>query len=474
MDRRDFLKVLGGGVVSVMMTGCVDAARHGGGGGSGGGRKPNFVVIFADDQGYQDMGCFGSPLIKTPNMDRMAKEGMRFTDFYSACSVCSPSRAALLTGCYPPRVGVTGVLFPRNNIGLSSDEVTIADVLKGEGYATACVGKWHLGHLKEFLPRQNGFDSYFGIPYSNDMTIDQKMTLAGDVVLREGMTAERISAEKPKKNWVPLMRNEEVVEYPADQTTLTKRYTAEAIGFIKSNKDKPFFLYFPHTMPHIPLFASEEFKGTSARGLYGDVIEEMDWSVGRILATLRSEGIDEDTLVVYTSDNGPWLSKKENGGCALPLRDGKFSTYEGGMREPTVMRWPGKIPAGKECSEVCGTIDLLPTLAKLAGGKTPNDRVIDGKDIWALMSGRKGAKSPHDAYYYYRGKTLEAVREGKWKLRIAGKKKQVELYDLEADIGEKNNVADSNRKIVSRLKAKMVQFDAELKANSRPVGKVTV
>ncbi len=463
IDRRCFLKCVGLGLAGLVLPVKAVAAKI---------RKPNFIVIFADDQGYQDMGCFGSPLIKTPNMDRMAKEGMRFTDFYSAASVCSPSRAALLTGCYPPRVGVTGVLFPRNDIGLSSDEVTIADVLKDQGYATACVGKWHIGHLKEFLPRQNGFDSYYGIPYSNDMTIDQKMTLADDVVLREGMTAERIKTEKPKRNWVPLMRNEEVVEYPADQSTLTKRYTAAAIDFIKTNRGGPFFLYFPHTMPHIPLFASEKFKGTSARGLYGDVIEEMDWSVGRILATLKELGIDDDTLVVYTSDNGPWLSKKENGGCALPLRDGKFTTYEGGMREPTVMRWPGRVPAGKECGEVCGTIDLLPTLAKLAGGEVPDDRVIDGKDIWALMSGEAGAKSPHDAYYYYRARNLEAVRCGKWKLRITGKKKKVELYDLSADISEQNNVAGDNAEVVKRLGDKMRKFDAQLKANCRPVGKV--
>lgn len=463
-SRRDFLKAAGlGAAALVLPDACCRAAKS---------SKPNFIVIFADDQGYQDMGCFGSPLIKTPNMDRMAAEGMRFTDFYSAASVCSPSRAALLTGCYPPRVGVTNVLFPNNDIGLSSEEVTIADVLKKQGYATACVGKWHVGHYKEFLPRQNGFDSYYGIPYSNDMKIDPKMTLADDVVLREGMTAEKIKTEKPKKNWVPLFRNEEVVEYPADQSTLTKRYTAEAIDFIKTNKDGPFFLYFPHTMPHIPLFASEKFKGTSERGLYGDVIEEMDWSVGRILAILKELGIDEDTLVVYTSDNGPWLSMKANGGSALPLRDGKFTTYEGGMREPTVMRWPGRIPAGAECGEVCGTIDVLPTLAKLAGGNVPDDRVIDGKDIWALMSGEEGAKSPHDAYYYYHGRNLQAVRCGKWKLRIADKNKQVELYDLAVDISEANNVADDNPEVVKRLGDKMREFDSKLKVNSRPVGKV--
>ncbi|NQT87075.1 sulfatase-like hydrolase/transferase, partial [bacterium] len=282
--------------------------------------KPNFIIIFADDQGYQDVGCFGSPLIKTPNLDRMAGEGRRFTNFYSAASVCTPSRAALLTGSYPTRVGLPSVLFPRNNTGFSDTEITIAELLKGQGYATKCIGKWHLGHLSPFLPTSHGFDSYYGIPYSNDMTIDPKATLATDCTFREGMTRERAASEKPKKNWVPLMRDKEVVEYPADQTTLTKRYTAEAVKFITANKAKPFFLYLPHTMPHVPLFASEKFKDTSKRGLYGDVIEEIDWSVGEILATLKKLGIAEDTCVVFTSDNGPWLSKGKAGGCALPLR----------------------------------------------------------------------------------------------------------------------------------------------------------
>ncbi len=466
INRRGFLKGVGcaaAGFVLGPAIGSVGAASK---------KKPNFIVIFADDQGYQDMGCFGSPLIKTPNLDRMAEEGMRFTDFYSAASVCSPSRAALLTGCYPPRVGVTGVLFPRDKKGLNADDITIADVLKRRGYATACIGKWHLGHLKPFLPRKHGFDYYFGIPYSNDMTIDPNANLADDVVLNEGMTAERIKTEKPKKNWVPLMRNEEVIDYPVDQSLLTKRYTGEAIKFIKSNADKPFFLYLPHTMPHIPLFASENFKGKSKRGLYGDVIEEMDWSVGEIHKTLKQLGIDENTLVVYTSDNGPWLSKKANGGCALPLRDGKFTTYEGGMREPTIMRWPGRIPAGAVCSEVCGTIDVLPTITALAGGRIPRNHIIDGKDIMPLMTAKKGAKSPHDAYYYYRGTRLEAVRQGKWKLRIAGKKSVVELYDLKNDLSEKNNVADNNPGVVKHLKDKMQTFDADLKANMRPAGKV--
>ena len=450
--RRDFLKTVGLGAASLAVPGCAPLLSCE----SKKGRqispkasmdKPNFIIIFTDDQGYQDIGCFGSPLIRTPNLDRMAAEGMKFTDFYVAASVCSPSRAALLTGCYPPRVGVTRVLFPRDNIGLHPDEITVADILKAQGYATACVGKWHLGHLPQFLPMRQGFDSYYGIPYSNDMRIKR-----GD------------------KSGPPLMRNEDIIEHPANQATLTLRYTTESIKFITENKDRPFFLYLPHTMPHVPLFVSEKFKGKSKRGLYGDVIEEIDWSVGEILKTLKELGIDEKTLVLFTSDNGPWLSKRKAGGSALPLRSGKFTTYEGGMREPCIVWWPGRVPAGTECGEVCATIDLLPTFAKLAGGKAPSDRVIDGRDIWPLMAGKAGAKSPHEAFYYYKGGKLEAARSGKWKLVL---KKTPELYDLDADISEKHNVADEHPEIVKRLTDMMEEFDRELKANTRPPGRAS-
>jgi arylsulfatase A-like enzyme len=389
----------------------------------------------------------------------MAAEGMKFTDFYVAASVCSPSRAALLTGCYPPRVGITKVLFPRDKIGLNPDEVTIADILKTQGYATACVGKWHLGHLPQFLPTSNGFDSYFGIPYSNDM----------DGVKGKNRNLDRAWQEKDYSPWnVPLMRDEKIIERPADQTTLIERYTREAVRFINENKDCPFFLYLPHTMPHIPLFVSDDFFVEDVKKAYKATIEQIDSSVGRVLVALKKTGLDKNTLVIFTSDNGPWLSKKHHGGSALPLRDGKFSTYEGGMREPTIMCWPGKIPAGKVCHKVCGTIDLLPTLAKLAGAEVPVDRVIDGKDIWPLMSGKPGAKSPHKAYFYYRGNNLEAVRGGKWKLR---RTKKTELYDLQADISERNNVAAEHPAIVKRLNFMMKEFDRELKANVRPPGK---
>ena len=436
---------------------------------------PNFVLIFADDQGYQDIGCFGSPLIKTPHLDRMADEGRRFTDFYCGAPVCSASRAALLTGCYCDRVSVRGVFFPHHKEGLSPAEQTIAEVLKPRGYATACVGKWHLGHHPEFLPTNQGFDSYFGIPYSNDMTVDRNMDVSPDAVFREGMTLEKLRTEKPKRNLVPLLRDDRIVEYPADQATLTRRYTQEAVKFIRMNKDRPFFLYLPHTMPHIPLFASDKFKDTSARGLYGDVIEEMDWSVGQILATLNELGLSENTLAVYTSDNGPWLSKGANGGSALPLRDGKFSTWEGGMREPCIMRWPGKIPAGTTCAEIGATIDLLPTFAKLAGAKVPDDRTIDGTDLWPLMAGQADA-TPRDTYFF----RTAAVRQGRWKLHLSGRdtvKKRPNqtypaLYDLSADIGEKNNIAAENPEVVVRLTKLLQDHRDDLKANSRPIGEL--
>lgn len=426
--------------------------------------KPNIIIFFTDDQGYQDLGCFGSPLIQTPHLDQMAREGMRFTDFYSASPVCSPSRAALLTGCYPPRVGLVQVLWPADKKGLDPQEMTIADMLKVQGYATACIGKWHLGDKPEFLPLQQGFDSYLGIPYSNDMSINPQVAIASDAVFREGMTEERVRNEKPVKHMVPLIRDNQVVEYPVDQTTLTKRYTEEAVRFITENKDQPFFLYMPQTMPHIPLFTSPEFAGKSKGGPYGDVIEELDHSMGEILKTLKALNIDEQTLVIFTSDNGPWDLKNGHGGSALPLRGFKFQTYEGGMRVPMIARWPGRIPANTECSEVGATIDLLPTVAHITGAKKP-DVQIDGKNIWPLLSGKKGARSPHKGYYYYWGNVLHAVRSGPWKLRVV--KDEVELYNLREDLSETRNVAAENPKIVKRLTKLKERFDKEMVATKR-------
>ena len=467
MNRRHFLKtaVIGGAALAATTCRYAIAAESK--------DKPNFIIIFIDDQGYQDLGCFGSPNIKTPNIDQMAGDGMRFTDFYSAASVCTPSRAALMTGCYPERVGNLGVLFPRNNTGLNPEETTIAKMLKPLGYATACVGKWHLGHLKEFLPTSHGFDSYYGIPYSNDMGIAANMKLAKDIVLRENQTLETL--KKYKRNLVPLMRNEEVIEYPADQNTLTKRYTQEAIGFITKSKGqgKSFFLYMPHTMPHIPLYASPEFEGKSDAGLYGDCIEEIDWSVGEIIKTLKSEGIDKNTFIVYTSDNGPWNLKgnktdkvkgnmnRRIGGSALPLKGYKFQKWEGGMREPTVMWWPGRIPPGKVCKELAGTIDMLPTIAALSGAKLP-EKKIDGKDITPLIEARRGAKTPHEAYFY----RTKGVRSGNWKF-IENK-----LFDLSRDISESKNVAAENAEVADRLKKLLAAHKAEMSKEKRPCGRV--
>ena len=450
--RRRFLSAAGAAAGASLLPGASSAGRDQS-------DPPNIVVIFTDDQGYGDIGCYGATDFRTPHLDRMAAEGTRFTSFYVAASVCSPSRAALLTGRYPPRAGVTGVLFPRHDGGLPQSEVTLADILKQRGYATACIGKWHLGDEEEFLPTRRGFDRYYGIPYSNDMSIDADMPLADDVRLREGITEEDIRSGGGKKGQVPLFRDERVVEYPADQSTLTKRYTQEAVRFIRENRERPFFLYVPHTMPHVPLGVSEEFRGSSGSGIYGDVMQELDWSTGRMLETLREQGLDDNTLVIYTSDNGPWLSKGAHGGSAGPLRSGKFTTWEGGFRMPCIARWPGQVPAGRICDAVCSTIDFVPTMAALAGASVPDDRTIDGKNILPLLRGETDT-SPHESYFYYRGNQLQAVRRGRWKLREAG---GTGLYDLENDLGETRNLADRYPERVERMREVMRQFDRELK-----------
>ena len=379
-------------------------------------RPANVIIVFADDLGYGDLSSFGSPSIKTPHLDQMAREGVRFTDFYSTASICTPSRAALLTGCYAERVSMLDVLFPAQREGLHPDEITIAEMLKDCGYATTCIGKWHLGDYLNVLPTNQGFDSYYGIPFSNDMYMSTELKLADDVLLREGLTRSEVRPEEFQDR-VPLMRDNEVIEYPCDQTTLTRRYTEKAVKFIKDHRGNPFFLYLPHAMPHIPLFTTPEFQGRSARGLYGDVVEELDWSVGEILKTLADTGLDERTLVIFISDNGPWFRRNGVGGSAGPLRGYKFQSYEGGTRVPCIMRWPGKIPAHLVCHEPAATIDLLPTIAHVADAAQPMDRVIDGKNIWSLMTGVPGAKSPHEAIYYYTEAGLEAIRQENWKLR---------------------------------------------------------
>jgi arylsulfatase A-like enzyme len=423
---------------------------------------PNVIIFFTDDQGYEDVGCFGSPLIKTPNFDQMAKDGMRFTDFYSASAVCSPSRAALLTGCYPPRVGVPKVLWPASETGLDRDELTIADMLKKQSYATACIGKWHLGDRPEHLPTSQGFDRYLGIPYSNDMSINRAFKLAENIVYNEGMNLDSLKEVKWRAGKVPLMSQDEVIEYPVDQTTITKRYTQEAINFITDKKDSSFFLYIAQSMPHIPLYASPAFLGKSERGLYGDVIEELDWSIGEILKTLKELNLEENTLVIFTSDNGPWNLKNGHGGSAFPLRGFKFETYEGGMREPMIAKWKGKIPEGSECSELASTIDLLPTIAYLTGAKLP-ELPIDGENIWPLLAGEKEAKTPHESYFYYSDTTVQAVRSGDWKLHV--EKGNVELYNLKDDISESKNIASDHPDKIAELQKRMSDYDKDLKAN---------
>jgi arylsulfatase A len=414
-------------------------------------RPPNFVIVYSDDQGYADVGCYGAKGFATPNLDRLAREGVRFTDFYVAQAVCSASRTALLTGCYPNRVGILGALGPQAKHGLHAGEKTIAEILKARGHATAIYGKWHLGHHPPFLPTRHGFDEYFGLPYSNDMWPRHPTMKFPPLPLIEG---EKVIAENP------------------DQNQLTTWYTERAVRFIGRNKDRPFFLYVPHAMPHVPLHVSDKFRGKSRQGLYGDVIMELDWSVGQILAALAEHGLDEQTLVLFASDNGPWLSYGDHAGSAGPLREGKATAWEGGVRVPCLARWPGRIPAGTVCREPAMTIDVLPTLAKLAGAALP-DHPIDGLDIWPLLAGRPGAKSPHEAFYFYWNRELQAVRSGRWKLHFpheyrtlagppgsGGKpgpyqsaRTELALYDLEAEAGETTDVAAKHPDVVARLKA---------------------
>ena len=367
ISRRSFVRLATQSAALLPAAQSLAAAQH-----------PNIVIIFADDLGYGDLGVYGHPSIRTPNLDRMAADGIRFTQFYSAASVCSPSRAALLTGRLPIRTGVNQVLVPWSKGGLPQEEITIADALKRTGYATACVGKWHLGHLRHHLPAHHGFDRYFGIPYSNDMS----RATAGHPNFIKRLE------EHPGTQGTPLIRGEEIIETEPDQRQLTPRYTAEAIRFLRDSvrTQKPFFLYMPHTFPHTPLFASDRFRGKSARGLYGDVVEELDWSVGEIRRTIAELGVERNTLIVFTSDNGPWLIKKQEGGSAGLLRDGKGSTWEGGMREPFIACWPSRIPAGVVTQAFGTTMDLFPTALKLAGVPLPADRVYDGADLSGCCS----------------------------------------------------------------------------------------
>ncbi|MCA8974912.1 MAG: sulfatase [Planctomycetes bacterium] len=457
-------------------------------------RTPNVVVIFIDDLGYADIGPFGAE-VPTPNLDRMAQQGMRFTDFVVSTAVCSASRSSLLTGCYHRRLGISGAYGPRATVGISADEVTLAEICKQKGYRTACFGKWHLGHHPKFLPLQHGFDEYFGLPYSNDMW-----------PLHPAYAHLPTAAERRKKGYpnLPLIEGNRVVDTEVtgeDQEQLTTWYTERAVAFIERCKDDPFLLYVPHSMVHVPLFVSDKFRGKSGAGLFGDVVMEVDWSVGEILGTIDRLGLTEDTLVIFTGDNGPWLSYGNHAGSAGPLREGKGTMFEGGIREPTIMRWPGHIPAGSQCDELASTIDVLPTVARLIDAELPAHK-IDGLDIRPLMFGEKGAKSPHEAFYcYYNGGQLQAVRDARWKLhfphayrtlngREGGKDGSpadyeqarigLELFDLKSDPGETTDVKDRHPDVVARLQAAGEVARADLGdtltkvegSGVRPIGKL--
>jgi arylsulfatase A-like enzyme len=447
-------------------------------------RPPNFIIVYADDLGYADIGSFttnrGETAPRTPNLDRMAAEGTRLTSFYVAQAVCSASRMALLTGAYPNRVGIQGALNHTARHGINPSETTIAEVLKPRGYATAVFGKWHLGHQKPFLPVHHGFDEYLGLPYSNDMW-------------------PRHPQRKDFYPDLPLIEGDEVAALDPDQSQLTTRYTERAVSFIERNRDKPFFLYVAHTMPHVPLFVSDKFKGKTAGGLYGDVIAELDWSVGQILDAVARAKLDNETLVIFTSDNGPWLSYGNHAGSRGPLREGKGTSFEGGVRVPFVARWPGRVPRGGVGDVPAMTIDLLPTLARLAGAPVSAERIIDGRDLWPLLEGRRNAPAPHDALYFYWGTELHAIRSGKWKLHLPHPYQSLEqagqdggpgkyvrkeiglsLFDLEKDPGETTDLAAQNPGVVKQLleHAERAREDlgdsltSRVGRNVRPAGKM--
>ncbi len=415
----------------------------------------NIVLIFTDDQGYQDLGVFGAEGYTTPHLDQMAAEGTQFTNFHVAHAVCSASRASLLTGCYANRLGIYGALSHESNHGLDPEEVTIADMLQPLGYQTGIFGKWHLGHHDPFLPTEQGFDEFYGIPYSNDMW---------------PYHPERPNFYPP----LPLYENQTVIDTLEDQTLLTTMITQKSVDFINRNAENPFFLYLAHPMPHVPLFVSDKFAGKSEHGIYGDVIMEIDWSVGQIIQALEENGLEENTLVIFTSDNGPWLSYGTHSGSVGPLREGKGTSWEGGIRVPTIMKWPGQIPAGKVQDKPAMTIDLLPTIAHLTGANLP-EKTIDGKNIWPLISQEGDTGSPHEAYYvYYNRNELQAVIMGKWKLYfphayrslppgvelrddgipVKYKMNQLEdlaLYNIEEDLSETNNLVNDHPEIVTKM-----------------------
>lgn len=455
---------------------------------------PNVVIIFIDDMGYADIHPFGDTGYPTPNLDRMAAEGRKFTDFCVSSAVCSASRSALMTGCYHKRIGISGALGPKSNIGINSNETTIAEICRSQGYRTAIYGKWHLGHNPKFLPTNHGFDEYYGIPYSNDMWPLHPATLA-----------KRRSNPDAPSNWseLPMIKDTKIViesVQPQDQEQMTKQFTERAVEFIKRDSEKPFFLYVPHPMVHVPLFVSDEFRGKSGRGLFGDVVMEVDWSVGQILDAVEDIGVERNTLVVFTSDNGPWLSYGNHAGRATPLREGKGTMFEGGYREPTLMWWKGKIPAGTTCDSFASTIDLLPTIAALTDAELPN-HPIDGHDIRPLMFAEPDAVTPHETFACFYGGGLQAVRNERFKLVFPHKYRTLNghpggtgglpipyqqamakraLYDLDNDIGETKDVSADHPEIVAKLEAAANRYREQMgdnltktKGNAiRPAGKM--
>lgn len=445
-------------------------------------QKPNVILILTDDQGYEDLESYGGKGFKTPNINRLAAEGIQFTDYYAPAALCTPSRAGLLTGCYPKRIGMEKfVILTWDKHGINNDEMTLAELFKKADYKTACIGKWHVGHEKPFLPNQQGFDYFSGIPYSNDMGTEWYLPENGPEKYHSAYEKLRPIYQKLAKTPLPVYRNNHIVGHDPEQSALTQNYTQDAIAFIKENKESPFFIYLAHPMPHTPLYASKYFRGKSERGLYGDVIQEIDWSVGEIMKTLKETGLDENTILIFTSDNGPWLLMGDHGGSALPLRDGKATSWEGGMRVPAIIRWPGVAAKGKLCERMVSGMDFLPTFAEILGLDLAGKRKIDGLSFLSLLKNPEGPAVRNELLYFNVNGEAEAIRSGNWKLHIKKFKGWDDakdgpfkpfLTDLSKDISEGENLALKHPEMVKRLSVRIQEMDSEITRNARPAGRV--